>query len=111
MAPPAMLHMPGYSYSITQTSNGAIIVSRSISSDASGEVMYRGPMARKHVPTAIKKPCIKYKSAFLSNPINGSVKKNKIMAEPKYATGKAGKIEILFSFLISVNAAAYETQT
>lgn len=61
MAPPPMLHMPGYSYSTAQTSNGANIVSRSISSDASGEVMYRGPMARKHVPIAIKTPCIKYK--------------------------------------------------
>ena len=75
--------MPGYSYRIAQTNNGASIVSRSIRSDASGELIYRGPMAKKHVPIAIKLPCKKYKLAFNSNPANGSVKKNNSMAEPK----------------------------
>ena len=75
--------MPGYSYRIAQTNNGASIVSRSIRSDASGELIYRGPIARKHVPIAMNPPCTKYKAALTSNPANGSVKKNKIVAEPK----------------------------
>ena len=83
IVPPKRLQIPGYSYRIAQTNNGASIVSRSIRSDASGELIYRGPIARKHVPIAINPPCTKYKEAFTSNPANGSVKKNKIIAEPK----------------------------
>ena len=83
MVPPTRLQIPGYSYRIAQTNNGARIVSRSIRSDTSGELINRGPIARKHVPIAMNPPCTKYKAAFTLNPVNGSVKKNKIMAEPK----------------------------
>ena len=57
IAPPKRLQMPGYSFKIAHTNNGASIVSSKIKSDASVELIYLGPMARKHVPIAIKTPC------------------------------------------------------